>query len=93
MKGLLDFTQLQDVLTEKTKLVAMGHVSNVLGTINPIQSVIEAAHTVGAKVIVDAAQSVPFTFMLMSNNSIVIFLRSQGIKCVDRPASGCYTVS
>lgn len=58
-EGLLDFTQLHDLLTEKTKLVAMGHVSNVLGTINPIQSVIVAAHAVGAKVIVDAAQSVP----------------------------------
>ena len=58
-EGLLDFTQLHNLLTEKTKLVAMGHVSNVLGTINPIQSVIVAAHAVGAKVIVDAAQSVP----------------------------------
>ena len=58
-EGLLDFTQLRDLLTEKTKLVAIGHVSNVLGTINPIQSIIETAHAVGAKVIVDAAQSVP----------------------------------
>ncbi len=58
-QGLLDFTQLQDILSEKTKLVAITHVSNVLGTINPIQSVIDAAHAAGAKVIVDAAQSVP----------------------------------
>lgn len=58
-KGLLDFTQLQDILSEKTKLVAITHVSNVLGTINPIQSVIDAAHAVDATVIVDAAQSVP----------------------------------
>ena len=58
-EGLLDFTQLHELLTDKTKLVAIGHVSNVLGTINPIQSVIMAAHAVGAKVIVDAAQSVP----------------------------------
>ena len=58
-EGLLDFTQLRDLLTEKTKLVAIGHVSNVLGTINPIQSIIAAAHAVGAKVVVDAAQSVP----------------------------------
>lgn len=58
-KGLLDFTQLQDVLSEKTKLVAITHVSNVLGTINPIQSVIDAAHAVDAVVIIDAAQSVP----------------------------------
>ena len=58
-EGLLDFTQLRNLLTEKTKLVAIGHVSNVLGTINPIQSIITAAHAVGAKVVVDAAQSVP----------------------------------
>ena len=58
-EGLLDFTQLRDVLSEKTKLVAITHVSNVIGTINPIQSVIDAAHAAGAKVIVDAAQSVP----------------------------------
>ncbi len=58
-QGLLDFTQLQDLLSEKTKLIAITHVSNVLGTINPIQSVIEAAHAAGAKVLVDAAQSVP----------------------------------
>ena len=47
------------MLSEKTKLVAITHVSNVLGTINPIQSVVDAAHAAGAKVIVDAAQSVP----------------------------------
>lgn len=58
-EGLLDFTQVQERLTEKTKLVAIAHVSNVLGTINPIESVITAAHAVGAKVVVDAAQSVP----------------------------------
>ncbi len=58
-QGLLDFTQLNDILNEKTKLVAITHVSNVLGTINPMQSVIDAAHAVDAKVVVDAAQSVP----------------------------------
>ena len=58
-EGLLDFTQFRDLLTEKTKLVAIGHVSNVLGSINPIQSIIVDAHAIGAKVVVDAAQSVP----------------------------------
>ncbi len=58
-EGLLDFAQLFDLLTEKTKLVALTHVSNVLGTVNPLESVIDAAHAVGAKVVVDAAQSVP----------------------------------
>ncbi len=58
-EGLLDFAQLDELLTEKTKLVALTHVSNVLGSINPIESVIHAAHAVGAKVLIDAAQSVP----------------------------------
>ena len=58
-EGLLDFTKLHEILSEKTKLVAITHVSNVLGTINPIQSVTDAAHEVGAKVLIDAAQSVP----------------------------------
>ena len=58
-QGLLDFTQLKDILSEKTKLVAITHVSNVLGTIIPIQSVIDAAHEVDAIVLIDAAQSVP----------------------------------
>jgi cysteine desulfurase/selenocysteine lyase len=46
-------------LTNKTKLVSFPHVSNVLGTINPVQEIITKAHLVGAMVIVDAAQSVP----------------------------------
>ena len=58
-EGLLDFTKLHDVLSDKTKLVAITHVSNVLGTINPIQSVIDTARAAGAIVLVDAAQSVP----------------------------------
>ncbi len=46
------------VLSERTKIVALTHVSNVLGTINPIESIAEDAHRVGALVLVDAAQSV-----------------------------------
>ena len=47
------------LLTERTKIVAMTHVSNVLGTVNPVQELIAAAHDVGAKVLIDGAQSVP----------------------------------
>ncbi|MGR3973808.1 MAG: SufS family cysteine desulfurase [Candidatus Rhabdochlamydia sp.] len=56
--GQIDLDQLRAVITEKTKLVAITHVSNVLGIKNPIEEVIAAAHQVGAKVLIDAAQSV-----------------------------------
>ncbi len=56
--GVLEFGRFLSLLTPKTKLVGMVHVSNSLGTVNPIHKVIEAAHVVGAKVLVDAAQSI-----------------------------------
>lgn len=57
--GKLDMDQFAALLTPSTKLVSVVHVSNVLGTINPVEEIIAAAHQVGAKVLVDAAQSVP----------------------------------
>ncbi len=57
--GVLQLDGLDEVLTERTKIVAMTHVSNVLGTINPVQELTAAAHAVGAKVLIDGAQSVP----------------------------------
>ncbi|GFZ30622.1 cysteine desulfurase [Clostridium zeae] len=45
-------------ITDKTKLVAIGHASNVLGTLNPVEYIIHKAHEVGAKVVIDAAQSI-----------------------------------
>lgn len=58
-QGRLDLERLPDLLTERTKLFAFVHVSNVLGTINPASDLIKAAHAVGAKVLIDGAQSVP----------------------------------
>jgi cysteine desulfurase/selenocysteine lyase len=58
-EGTLDLSQLDSLLTERTKLLGVVHVSNVLGTINPVDKLVEAAHAVGAKVLIDAAQSVP----------------------------------
>jgi cysteine desulfurase/selenocysteine lyase len=49
----------QKLLNERTKLVAVVHVSNALGTINPVPEIIEKAHAVGARVLVDGAQSSP----------------------------------
>jgi cysteine desulfurase/selenocysteine lyase len=57
--GLLEMDQFDNVLTERTKLVAVAAVSNVLGTINPIEEIVRRAHGAGALVLVDAAQSAP----------------------------------
>ncbi len=55
--GELCMDQLDDLLSERTKLVGIVHLSNALGTINPIETIIEKAHKVGAKVLVDGAQA------------------------------------
>jgi cysteine desulfurase/selenocysteine lyase len=58
-QGRLVMDELEQMLTEQTKIVAVSHQSNVLGTINPVQHIIERAHAVGAVVVLDGAQSVP----------------------------------
>ncbi|MCM3554489.1 SufS family cysteine desulfurase [Janibacter melonis] len=58
-EGRLDLTDLGELVTQRTKVVALTHVSNVLGTVNPVGEVADAAHAVGALVVVDACQSVP----------------------------------
>lgn len=55
----LDMEQLRSRVSDKTKLVAINHVSNTLGCINPIADIVTLAHRYGAKVLVDACQSVP----------------------------------
>jgi cysteine desulfurase / selenocysteine lyase len=57
--GRLDLSNLDELLAPPTRLVAIGHQSNVLGTVNDIRAVTDRAHAVGALVCVDAAQSVP----------------------------------
>ncbi len=57
--GRLDLEDFDRKLNDKTKLVAVAAVSNTLGTINPIKQLAEKAHSVGAIIVVDAAQSVP----------------------------------
>ena len=58
-EGRLDLSQLDRVITERTKIVALTHQSNVLGTINPLTQITQRAHKVGAVVVLDACQSVP----------------------------------
>jgi len=56
-RGVLDLDAYQSLLDERVKLVGVTHVSNVLGTVNPIGKMIEMAHKVGARVLVDGAQA------------------------------------
>ncbi|WP_295656321.1 cysteine desulfurase [uncultured Nocardioides sp.] len=58
-EGELDLSDIDDLLTERTKVVALTWVSNMLGTINPIAEITRRAHQVGALVVVDASQAVP----------------------------------
>ena len=58
-EGRLDLSKIADVINKKTKIVAITHQSNVLGTINPIQEITQAAKKVGAVVVLDACQSAP----------------------------------
>jgi cysteine desulfurase/selenocysteine lyase len=57
--GHLRVDLLEEYVTDKTKLVAVTLMSNVLGTINPVRQIADAAHAVGARVLVDAAQAAP----------------------------------
>lgn len=58
-EGVLDMNAFEQLLTEKTRLVSVVHISNALGTINPIKSIVEKAHSLNVPVLVDGAQSVP----------------------------------
>ena len=57
--GLLDEKSVRTTITNKTKIVALTYISNVLGTINDIKSIVMQAHLVGAYCVVDAAQAMP----------------------------------
>jgi len=56
-EGEIIFEEYEKLLSEKTKLVSIVHVSNALGTINPVKAIINKAHSIGAKVLLDGAQS------------------------------------
>ena len=58
-RGEIELGSYQALLSARTKIVALGHVSNALGTINPVREMTAAAHAVGAVVLIDGAQAVP----------------------------------
>ena len=80
-EGRLDLSNINRVITGETKIVALTHQSNVLGTINPLAEVIKRAHEVGAVVILDACQSVPH-FSINVKELGVDFLTFSGHKAV-----------
>lgn len=59
LQGELIMDEYHNLLSEKTKLVCCNHISNALGVLNPIEEIIKKAHTVGAAVLIDGAQSCP----------------------------------
>lgn len=58
-KGELDIEEFKNLFTDKTRIVSVAHVSNVLGTVNPVEEIIRISHDHGVPVIVDGAQSTP----------------------------------
>ena len=80
-EGRLDLSQIPDLINAKTKVVALTHQSNVLGTINPMTEIATAAHAVGAVVVLDACQSVPHMKVDVSQLG-VDFLTFSGHKTV-----------
>ncbi len=58
-EGRLDLSHIDELINERTKVVSLAWVSNMLGTINPLETIIRRAHEVGALVVVDASQAVP----------------------------------
>ncbi|UGS21036.1 aminotransferase class V-fold PLP-dependent enzyme [Flavobacterium cyclinae] len=58
-KGELILSEFDNLLSEKTKIVTLNHISNALGTVNPIEYIIKKAHGVGAAVLIDGAQATP----------------------------------
>ena len=59
LKGELIMSEFDELLSDRTKIVAVNHISNALGTINPIEYIIKKAHQVGAAVLIDGAQATP----------------------------------
>ncbi|MEM7791702.1 MAG: cysteine desulfurase [Verrucomicrobiota bacterium] len=57
--GVLDMDGFESLLSDKTKLVSVVHISNSLGTINPVETIVEKAHALGIPVMIDGSQSVP----------------------------------
>ncbi|GAD47121.1 selenocysteine lyase [Streptococcus anginosus T5] len=71
--GMLDLADFRSKLTEKTRFVALAHVSNVLGVVNPIKEIAELVHQANALLVVDGAQSVPHMKIDVQNLDVDFF--------------------
>ncbi|KAL8201858.1 hypothetical protein R6Q57_011005 [Mikania cordata] len=76
-----DAKMLQDLLSTKTKLVAIHHVSNVLASVLPIKDIAQWAHDVGARILVDACQSVPHMVVDVQNLGVDFLVASSHKMC------------
>src|SRR5439155_8043175 len=85
--GMLDLSDLDGLITERTKVVAVTGQSNVLGTLPPLRRVADAAHAMGAVVVVDGAQLVPHNPVNVVGLD-VDFLTISGHKMLGPTASG-----
>ncbi len=68
--GRLDLNRIDEVLNSRTRVIAVCGMSNVLGTINPVRQLADLAHSVGAVLVVDGAQSVPHMASRVVENDI-----------------------
>ncbi len=71
--GELEINKFESLLSKKTKLVALSHISNSLGTINPIKEFIEKSHKVGARVLIDGAQAASHTSINMQELDVDMY--------------------
>jgi hypothetical protein len=83
-EGILDLPAFERLLTRRTRLVALAHVSNVLGTINPVAEIVERAQAAGARVLLDGAQAAPH--LPVDVAALGVF---SGLGALGAPASAC----
>ena len=89
-EGRLDLSDIDELINERTKVVSLTWVSNMLGTINPVAEIARKAHEVGAIVVVDASQAVPqLPVDVSGQRRVTCFWLSPATRSSDRPASAC----
>ena len=86
-KGELNLDEYRKLFSDKTRLVSVTHVSNVLGTVNPVKAMIEIAHEQGVPVLVDGAQAVPHMKVDVQDLDAEFYV-SLVIRFTDRRVSG-----